>query len=334
MSVARANANIALVKYWGKRDLEKNIPAAGSLSLTLDALQTWTEVELVDSDRDQLVLSGVEQGGRPLLRVCRFLDLVRMQAGRNERARVRSHNTFPTAAGLASSASAFAALAVAAADAYGLKLSKRELSILARLGSGSAARSVFGRFVRMHAGSSADGVDAFAEPLEVSMELAAVLVVAKAGTKEIGSTDGMEQTRRSSPYYASWLEQVDRDLVDVERALASQDVEQLATLVEGNCLAMHACALAARPSIVYFNAATFWAMGEVRRLRASGLPVFFTVDAGPHLVAFVSPDSAPEVAERLSQHADLGSVTISHAGSGAHIVEALPTNLEPLSTDP
>ena len=144
MSVATACANIALVKYWGKRDAGLNTPAAGSLSLTLDSLRTFTQVELTDAEEDTLSLGGKPVTGRPVARITAFADLVRAMAGRKERVAVRSQNSFPTAAGLASSASAFAALAVATADAFGVALSPKELSILARRGSGSAARSIFG----------------------------------------------------------------------------------------------------------------------------------------------------------------------------------------------
>jgi diphosphomevalonate decarboxylase len=142
MTDATACANIALVKYWGKGDPRENTPAAGSLSLTLDALRTFTRVERLGPDavEDSLVLDGRADEGKARARISRFLDLVRVAAGSTERARVVSDNRFPTAAGLASSASAFAALALAAAEAYGLRLTPRELSILARRGSGSAAR--------------------------------------------------------------------------------------------------------------------------------------------------------------------------------------------------
>jgi diphosphomevalonate decarboxylase len=152
VSVATACANIALVKYWGKRDAGLNTPAAGSLSLTLDRLRTFTEVRLIEGEEDTLHLDGRAVSGRPVARITAFADLVRALAGRKERVAVRSQNSFPTAAGLASSASAFAALAVATADAFGVSLSPRELSILARRGSGSAARSIFGGFALMHGG--------------------------------------------------------------------------------------------------------------------------------------------------------------------------------------
>ncbi len=332
MPVATAAANIALVKYWGKRDAALNLPARGSLSLTLDALRTWTEVTLApEAAADTLVLDGKAQAGKPLARVVEFLDRVRARARpelASVRARVVSRTTFPVAAGLASSASGFAALAVGAAAAYELGLDPTQLSGLAREGSGSAARSVFGGFVRMDAGRAQDGHDAVARPLGgVRLELAAAVAVARAGEKDIGSTDGMEATRKTSPYHMAWLDLVDEDLRVAERALAAGDFDTLARVTEGSCLAMHANAMAARPGIIYFKGVTLWAIDRVRALRKAGTPVMFTVDAGPHLVAFTPPEHLVAVAAALGEHPDVDRVITSHAGGDAAIVADLPVEL-------
>ena len=322
MRVATACANIALVKYWGKRDAGLNLPAAGSLSLTLDVLRTWTEVTPTDGPTDTLMLDEQPQSGRALERITAFADLVRARVGRDIRIAVKSRNTFPTAAGLASSASAFAALAVGVADALGLDATPAELSALARQGSGSAARSIFGGFALMHAGQAADGSDAVAEPLpDIDVTLHAVIAVAAAGPKSVGSTDGMELTRETSPYHSAWIAQVDRDLADCQAALRAGDLDRVATIVEGNCLAMHANAMAARPGIIYFRAATLWAIEQVRTLRASGTPVFFTIDAGPHVVAFTPPEHVDAVKAALTGHSDVAQLLVSGPGGGAEVVE-------------
>lgn len=322
-----AAANIALVKYWGKRDSALNLPAAGSLSLTLEALRTETEVELIDAPEDELVLDGVVARGAALARTTRFLDEVRRRAGRSERARVRSQNHFPSAAGLASSASGFAALAVAGAHAFGLEAGSDELSELARLGSGSAARSIHGGFVRMSAGLRADGKDAIARPFEgARLQLHAAIAVMKAGEKEVSSRDGMEVTRETSPYHASWIQLVERDLEAAESALRSGDLERLVEVTEGSCLAMHANAMAARPGIIYFLPATLWALDRVRRLRAAGVPVMFTIDAGPHVVALSSPEHVHAIARALSEHPDVDRVITSGPGEGARLVAAGPSS--------
>lgn len=326
MAIATACANIALVKYWGKRDSSLNTPAAGSLSLTLDRLRTWTEVVRdPDLTEDTLEIDGRVATGRPVERISRFADLVRAEAGDETRVRVKSHNTFPTAAGLASSASAFAALAVAVADAFGVDMSPKALSILARRGSGSAARSLFGGFAVMHAGDAPDGSDAYAEPMEgASVTLSAAVAVAKAEEKKVGSTDGMELTRTTSPFHDAWIDCVNRDLPVAQDLLRSGDLDALATLVEGNCLAMHANAMAARPGILYFRPSTLWAIEEVRAMRAEGTPVFFTIDAGPHVVAFTPPEHLDVVAARLGGHPEVAEVLTSATGEGAHLAEAMP----------
>lgn len=328
-ATAIACANIALVKYWGKRDRALNLPARGSLSLTLDALATTTTIEPLeplehgraDGASDELVLDGVPQSGRALARVTKHLDLVRARTGSRTRVRVTSVNGFPTAAGLASSASGFAALSVAAAHAFEARLDGRELSVLARRGSGSAARSIFGGYVRMYAGSASDGSDAFAAPLrEARLDLGAVIAVARASEKEVGSTDGMEHTRSTSPYHGAWFDQVDLDLAAAEAALAAGDFEALAAVTEGSCLGMHADAMAARPGILYFGPVTLWAIARVRQLRRAGTPVFFTVDAGPHLVAFAPRAALPSVAAALGEHPEIAEVLVSGPGSDARVV--------------
>ena len=175
MSIASACANIALVKYWGKRTAlsDLNLPQAGSLSVTLESLRTITEVSLFDGPQDEFVLDDQPVQGRALDRISAHLDLVRSPNA--PRARVRSANEFPTAAGLASSASGFAALSQAAVCAYEHSCTPSELSVLARRGSGSAARSIFGGYVQMSAGIKDDGSDAYASPLsDIDLELEAL----------------------------------------------------------------------------------------------------------------------------------------------------------------
>src|SRR5207249_4993920 len=161
-STARANVNVALVKYWGKRDPALNLPATGSISLTLDGLGVEAAVDFGAGEADRVVIDGVDAAGEEAKRVVRFLDLVRAAARRRE-AKVVMRSTVPRGIGLASSAAAFAALALAASRAAGLTLDPSALSALARRGSGSAARSIFGGFVEWYRGERADGVDSFAE---------------------------------------------------------------------------------------------------------------------------------------------------------------------------
>lgn len=327
---ARSCANIALVKYWGKRDAALNLPAAGSLSLTLGSLITETTV-VYDGGlaRDEMTLDGQPASEAVRAKTSQWLELVRAmvreRGGRPRFARVESANHFPTASGLASSASGFAALAVAATKAAGLELSARELSILARRGSGSAARSIFGGFVRMHAGAAADGSDCFAEPLlapalcEVRMLIA---VVGAGAVKEHSSRDAMDHTAETSPYYAAWLAQVPRDLRAAERALAEGDLPELGALAEANALAMHASAIAARPGIIYWQPATLALLAKVRELRRAGVPAWATMDAGPHVKVLTDSTHAAQITVELAAVPGCSRVLRSEAGPGAMVVPA------------
>lgn len=323
---ARACANIALVKYWGKRDAELNLPAAGSLSLTLGALVTQTSVRFdVALAQDSMLLDGRPAASKELARTSQWLDLIRRRAGMQLRAHIDSHNHFPTASGLASSASGFAALAVAAAAAAGLALSLRELSILARQGSGSAARSLFADFVRMHAGQLADGSDAFAEPIvsELAANVRMVICVVGGGTpKTHGSRDAMDHTAATSPLYRAWVDCVPADLRTAEQALRDGDLFQLGALTEANALAMHASAMAARPAVIYWQPATLALLHRVRELRADGLPGWATMDAGPHVKVLTDAANADALAAALRLVPGVTDVIISSAGPGATVVAA------------
>jgi diphosphomevalonate decarboxylase len=320
-ATARAGANFALVKYWGKADARLNVPAVGSISITLDALFTETEVVVDPGLRsDELTLDG-KRRDEDLAKISACVDLLRRKAGVDTRVRVASRNNFPTGAGLASSASGFAALVRAAEGALGLTLTARERSIIARQGSGSAARSIFGGFVEMHAGSLPDGSDSFAEPLLESGEwpLEVVIAVTAKGEKEVGSRSGMARSASSSPYYAAWVAGQPRDLAAARAAIRARDFESLADIAEHNCLKMHAAALAAHPPLVYWNGATVECLHAVRRLRAGGVPVFFTIDAGPQLKAVCAPGARGQVERVLSTVPGVLELKTSALGSGAEL---------------
>jgi diphosphomevalonate decarboxylase len=324
-ATAVAGTNIALVKYWGKRDTALNLPAAGSLSLTLDGLGTRTTVRFSDAlDADRLVLGGAAADARATARVSAFLDRVRARASLRARAEVTSANDMPTASGLASSASGFAALAVAATRAAGLTLAPSELSELARLGSGSAARSIFGGLVEMAAGDRADGRDAVAAPVAGGEwpELRLVVAVTSEAAKAVGSTEAMERTARTSPYYAAWLASVPGDLADARDAIAARDLPRLGAVAERSALRMHASALAADPGILYWSAATVAALETVKALRAAGRAAFFTIDAGPHVKVLCADADAPAVDEALRRTPGVLRTVVASPGRGAHVEEA------------
>lgn len=237
-ATAIAHPNIALVKYWGKRDSALNLPAAGSLSLTLDGLRTRTTVHFdATQSRDLIILNGNAQAGRKAQRISRFLDILREMAQVRAAAVVHTDNDFPTAAGLASSSSGFAALAAAASTALQLPLTLPQLSVLARRGSGSAARSVLGGFVEMLPGQEEDGADAYAIPVaDVDhWNLQCLMVLTSSGEKSIGSTEAMNHTATTSPYYDAWVQSVPADLERARHAIAQKDFFALAQVAEHSC---------------------------------------------------------------------------------------------------
>ena len=318
-ATARACANIALVKYWGKRPGVLNLPAAGSISLTLGALVTETTVTFDSKlERDELSLDGERADAR---RTSEFLDLVRDLAKTHTRARIVTHNKFPTASGLASSASGFAALALAATRAAGVAIQPRALTRLARRGSGSAARSIYGGFVRMHAGDRDE--DAYAEPITSPLLDRVRMVIAIVGggvAKSHGSRDAMEHVAATSPLYAGWLAAVPPDLRTVEAALASGKLEKLGAVVEANALAMHASAIAARPAVIYWQPATLALLAAVRTLRGNGRAAWATIDAGPHVKVLTTVDDADHVARALAGVEGVTATTVSAPGEGAELV--------------
>jgi diphosphomevalonate decarboxylase len=324
-ATARATSNIALIKYWGKRDVALNLPATGSISVTLDALSTTTSVSFEEAlGRDEVRLGGADAGAAGE-RVSRFLDLVRQLAGTDLYARVETENDFPTGAGLASSASGFAALTLACDAALGLGLAPDALSALARRGSGSAARSLSGGFVEMRRGMATDGRDAHAVPLAGPdhVPLRLLIAVTATGPKAVGSTDGMRRTRETSPFYAAWVEAAPADLDAMRAAIRDADLARIGGLAESNCLRMHATMLGARPPLLYWNAATLAAIETVRGLRARGTGAWFTIDAGPQVKVICAPEDADRV--RAALESSIGVVRMIEAapGAGAHLVETV-----------
>jgi diphosphomevalonate decarboxylase len=314
VAVAVAHPNIALSKYWGKREGAGNVPAVPSLSVTLAGLSTTTQVTFDDAlSSDTLVLDGTPTADRAArARVTELCDRVRAAAGLRAGAVVVSTNDFPTASGLASSASGFAALALAATRAAGLDWSAAEVADLARQSSASAARSIFGGFVELE-GAAARQV----APVD-HVDWKVLVCVTTEAPKSVSSRDGMQVTARSSPYYAAWLEAAPRIHAALREALLARDLERVGALAEESALAMHASALAA--GVVYFTGATLEALAAVRALRADGIPAYATVDAGPHVKCLVAAWDAPRATERLARVPGVLRVIAATPGEGARVV--------------
>ena len=310
------------------------IPTTSSLSLTLDDTWTTTAVSFDggDGDADVVRINGSAPSGTALARVIRFLDLVREHSGVTQRASVDSTSTVPLAAGLASSAAGFAALAAAASRAAGMDLDGRALSRLARRGSGSAARSVFGGLVLWNAGeddatSYAEPIDgaiggATGEPAGSGLDPAMVVIVLSEGRKTIGSTEAMRATVRTSPLYPAWVEAGREDLRAALAAVRERDLPRLGEVVEANALGMHAAMIASRPSIMYWLPRTIEALHAVRAVREEGLPAWATIDAGPNVKVLTRGGSAERVAAALRERVPGAAVSVRLPGAGVRFEEA------------
>jgi diphosphomevalonate decarboxylase len=293
-ATATAHPNIALVKYWGKRDEALILPHQSSLSVTLAPLSVTTTVEFAaDPDAaDEVTLHGRAARGSERERVLALVAEVRRDAARTlgrtlGTVRVSSQGNFPMAAGLASSAAGFAALALATRAAAGLPRELRAESRLARRGSGSACRSIQGGFCAWLRGERADGEDSYAEQLftEAHWPALRLLVAVVSGEeKEVKSRDGMKNTVETSPYYPAWVRDAEAELGNARRLIADRDLDRLGALAERNAWRMHATALAADPPLCYLKPATLALIQALPHARRDGVPVFFTLDAGPNPV--------------------------------------------------
>ena len=319
LATAVAHSNIALVKYWGKLAQAGNYPAVPSLSLTLDAFSTRTEVRFdLQLKSDEFLLDGTPVTGRPLERVTHLLSSVRTQARLQLRARVTSTNNFPTASGLASSASGFAALAVAASHAAGLALNAAEQSALARSCSASAARSLFGGLVTLNVGSDA------ASPLLGAQDwpLALIVAVTDASPKSMGSTEAMNHCSKTSPCYRAWLDAAPSLFARACEAVLRQDLESLGSCMEESTWLMHSTMITAKPEVLYLAPATLSVIHELRRRRCTETPAFFTTDAGAHVKVLTLAKHAETVKSWLSAVAGVTQVVVCRPGPSAHLVDS------------
>lgn len=320
MATAKAHTNIALVKYWGKKDQDLIIPQTDSLSLTLNEFYTTTTVNFdnhLTSDLvaiDQHILSKKEAQ-----KVVHVLDIVRQLSGIKSFARVDSINHVPTAAGLASSASAFAALAGAASTAAGLNLSSRDLSRLARRGSGSATRSIYGGLVEWQKGTDDDS--SFAQPVlenvDFPIEMLAVLVDTK--KKKVSSRSGMQSSVETSPYYDAWRQVVANDMVAIKKAIKAKDIDQIGHISEENALRMHALTFSADPGFTYFNGETLTIIKAVEDLRNQGVNCYYTMDAGPNVKVIYDRGNRNKIVEELSNIVGPERLVVSQPGPGIKI---------------
>jgi diphosphomevalonate decarboxylase len=318
-ATARAHTNIALIKYWGKRDESLFLPMNNSLSITLDKFHTTTAVEFCPClPVDLFIMNNQLASSTEMAKITHFLDRVRGMSGKSWHAVVYSTNNFPTAAGFASSASGYAALAAAATKAIGLDLGNKALSQLARLGSGSACRSIYGGYVEWQKGEKKDGTDSFAKPVLEGgdWDLSIVSVLVTDTPKTISSREGMKRTVETSPFYSGWLDSVEADFLHAKEALIHHDFELLGSIIESNALKMHATTLGANPPFMYWNRATLDVIKEVQSLRSGGIQAYFTIDAGPNVKVLCQPKDEQAVRESLEKLPNVQNTYLCHPGPG------------------
>lgn len=316
---ARAHTNIALIKYWGKRDKTLFLPMNSSLSMTLDAFYTDTQVTFDEAlAEDTFFLNGVLQTEEERRKITAFLDLFRGEIAETRRACVVSYNFVPTAAGLASSASAFAALALSINQALGLKKDTQALSTYARRGSGSSTRSLFGGFVEWEMGTCSE--DSLAVPIEdATWDVGMLVLVLSSEKKAVASRVGMEHTVATSPFYPAWVSSAKKDLVAIKQAIGARDFKQMGKIAEHNSMKMHATTLSSNPPFTYWTPESIRMQQLVRQIREeTGIEAYMTMDAGPNVKVLCQVSDMERLVERFAQHLPKEKIITSLLGPDAY----------------
>lgn len=319
-ATAIAHPNIAFIKYWGNRDDSLRLPQNGSISMNLAELSTRTMVTFDPSlPRDIFDLNGIRQSGDALQRVTNHLNIIRGLRGVSTRAHIMSENNFPSDAGIASSASAFAALTLAAVNAIGIEMSQKDLSRLARRGSGSACRSIPGGFVEWYRGNTDTDSFAisFAEPDH--WDLIDSIAIVDVGSKKIGSTKG-HALAKTSPLQEARVLDADRRLDICKQSILKKDFLTLASVIELDSNLMHAVMMTSQPTIYYWLPVTLEIMQTVQSLRKTGIAAAFTIDAGPNVHVISEATSGDLVQRQLRKIPGVKDVLVAHAGKGARLV--------------
>ena len=319
-ATAIAHPNIAFIKYWGNRDQSLRLPENGSLSMNLEELVTRTRVTFDPAlTSDLFDLNGIRQSGNALQRVSSHLNLLRGIRGVATRAHIMSESNFPTGAGIASSAAAFAALTVAAVNALGIEMIEKDLSRLARRGSGSASRSIPSGFVEWYGGKS--DMDSFAVSIARPdhWNLVDCIAVVESAHKPTGSSDG-HKLASSSPFQAARVADADRRLDRCRDALHTRDFGTLAEIIEEDSNLMHAVMMTSRPALFYWEPATLEIMKAVQAWRKAGIPAAYTIDAGPNVHVICEAGALENIKHRLSTIPGVKQILVRHPGGPAVIV--------------
>jgi diphosphomevalonate decarboxylase len=320
-ATAIAHPNIALIKYWGNRDEHLRLPSNGSMSMTLGGLQTEVTVAFDDDlTADQFSINDSPAPPASLDRVAVHIDFVRSLAEVTTRARIVSRSNFPSGVGIASSAAAFAALTVASCSALGMDLAAKDLSRIARRGSGSASRSIFGGFVEWYAADEDSG--SYSEPIadKDHWDLVDLIALVSRSPKAVGSTEGHARAA-SSPLQAGRVADTPRRLTSCRHAILAKDFPALAEVAELDSNMMHSVMMTSDPPVYYWTAETIRVMRAVRGWRSSGASVFFTIDAGPNVHCICPASEAAETSSRLLDIPGVDQVLSATVGGPARQVE-------------
>lgn len=317
---AKAPANIAFIKYWGKRDEELRLPANSSISMNLSQMFTTTEVKFYPTLKADVVrINGKLARDTEKERVVEHLDRVREMAGFKTKASVTSDNNFPKGTGIASSASGFAALSLAATKAAGLDLTERELSILARLGSGSACRSIPDGFVEWKEGKTSESSYAHTLYPPNYWDIRDVVAIVGEKSKKVSSTEG-HAVAESSSFFKSRIRDMKRKVRDIKKAFENKDFTKLGEITEAEAVNMHAVMMTSNPPLYYWLPQTLEIMLAVQKWRDRGLEAYFTVDAGPNVHVICQGKDCDKVKRKLSRILGAGSIIVNKPANGACLV--------------
>lgn len=318
---AEAPSNIAFVKYWGKTDTGLRLPANGSVSMNLSSLTTTTTVEFSSSySTDEILINGIAQQAE-VARVIKHLDIIRKKAGIKTRAKVMSKNSFPSSTGLSSSASGFAALTVAASHASGLSLTEKELSILARLGSGSACRSIPDGFTEWIQGSDHETSYSLSLYPPDWWNITDIVCIVNSGKKEVPTSKGME-TAATSPFYQTRLSSVQNTIKTVKTAIEKKDFTLLGTITEREALSMHAVMISSEPALLYWSTGTLNLMKEVMKWRTEGLEAYFTINTGQDVHILSKEEDSEKILLRVKSLDYIKTHIVNSPAKGTHIVHS------------
>lgn len=318
---AVAPSNLAFIKYWGKIDDELNLPANGSISMNLSGLTTTTTVDFDSQYKSDSIIIDGRKEEKEKKRVMLHLDRVRQAAKINLKARIVSQSNFPASTGLSSSAAGFAALTLSASTAAGLKLTEKELSILARLASGSACRSIPAGYVEWRTGKTSSESFAYSLYPPDWWDLIDIVLVLNDSKKDVSTTDG-QKLAFSSPFFTTRLQRVEVKIKELKKSLAEKDFSKVGTLVENEALELHAIMLTSAPSLIYLHPETLFFMKEVTKWRKEGLEAYFSLNTGQALHILCQNKDLVRVKLKLAGYGNIKKIIISRPEMGAGIIKS------------